>query len=144
MNATNKASAATSGLIANLENTQRVCDSNRSARDQQRKQQIDERAKRSANIGIITCVVIAVILMLFVIMLDNEQYNAKIREIHSLPTTTVTVKSGDTLESIAGALDIDGISPTYLADEIRDMNQETLDESGLLHPGDKLIVPTNA
>lgn len=64
------------------------------------------------------------VFILFVghIAFEAIQDNAKVQSIIDMPRTEVYVHQGDTLEDIAATLDIDGISDTYLADIIADIN----------------------
>lgn len=113
-------------------------DAQRAARSVKRAEDRDARKKR----GIVITFVIVFVFALFIITMESFIYNAKIDVIRSMPTEIVTVASGDCLESIAAKCGITGISTTYLADILDEMNEDTLAETnGVLYPGMKLRIP---
>lgn len=71
----------------------------------------------------------------------NAKENARYEHAYALPTIEVTVHQGDTIDGIAAAHPVSGVSAHELGYVISDLNEDNPNCSTPLMPGDRLIVP---
>ena len=110
--------------------------------NQRRRQKRAELAKqKESKKNIIILSVVCVFILFSAIIIGNHLDNARFARVYDLPTETVVVHSGDTIDAIAAAHPVDGLSAHELGIVISDINQGN--HSTPLMPGDKLEVPVD-
>lgn len=93
-----------------------------------------------AHLGIVAALLVAA-LLLVASLSDSLTQQAIASAIEAVPTSTVTVGTGDTLWSIAEECAVEGVSTRDLVSWIEEENDL---EGGLIVPGQVLVVPASS